>query len=80
MKRGTDRIGSVYKKAVYVQYTDETFTKEVQQPRSLGLVGPVLRAEVGDTMEIVYFNNASREYSMHPHGVKYLKEHEGLFL
>ena len=77
IKTGSDRIGSVYRKAVYAQFTDATFTQEVRKPASLGLVGPVLRAEVGDTMEIVYLNNASREYSMHPHGVKYLKEHEG---
>jgi Multicopper oxidase len=42
-----------------------------------GILGPVLRAEVGDTIRILFKNNASRPCSMHPHGVFYGKDSEG---
>ena len=43
----------------------------------MGLLGPILRAEVGDTIKVVFKNNASRPYSVHPHGVFYEKASEG---
>ena len=77
-----DRItsGAIYRKAIYREYTDATFT--TRKPRApqdeyLGLLGPILRAEVGDTIKVVFKNNASRPYSMHPHGVFYEKASEG---
>jgi hypothetical protein len=42
-----------------------------------GILGPVLRAEVGDTIRVVFKNNAGREYSVHAHGVFYRKDSEG---
>ncbi|XP_072514290.1 ferroxidase HEPHL1 [Salminus brasiliensis] len=71
------RIGHVYKKAVFRQYTDGSYTQEVRKPAWLGYLGPVLRAEVGDIIEIHMKNFASRSYSMHPHGVFYEKNSEG---
>jgi len=41
------------------------------------LLGPILRAEVGDTIKVVFKNMASRPYTMHPHGVFYEKASEG---
>jgi FtsP/CotA-like multicopper oxidase with cupredoxin domain len=70
----------VYKKAIYREYTDATFsTLKVRPPEEqyLGLLGPVLRGEVGDTIKVVFKNNASHPYSMHPHGVLYQKDSEG---
>ena len=32
---------------------------------------------MGDVIEVVFLNNASRPYSMHPHGVQYDKNNEG---
>ncbi len=80
VERGPHRIGSVYRKALYREYTDETFTH--LKPRSAewessGILGPILRAEVGDTIRVVFRNNATRPYSMHPHGVFYKKDSEG---
>ncbi len=43
----------------------------------LGILGPVLRGEVGDTIKVVFKNNATHPFSMHPHGVFYVKESEG---
>lgn len=80
MQRGPDRIGSVYRKALYREYTDATFT--TLKPRTtewehLGYLGPVVRAEVGDTIRIVFRNNGRHPYSVHPHGVLYDKSSEG---
>lgn len=39
--------------------------------------GPVIRAEVGDTIQVVFYNRASKPFSMQPHGVFYEKDYEG---
>src|SRR5256885_3715991 len=80
MQNGPDRIGRVYKKAVYREYTDATFTKlKPSGPgeEHLGLLGPVVRAEVGDTIKFVFKNNTRFPVSVHPHGVSYAKNAEG---
>lgn len=80
-ERGAHYIGSTYRKAVYREYTDATFTKLKPRPRDqqyLGILGPIIHAEVGDTIKVVFKNNASRPYSMHPHGVLYKKDSEGV--
>lgn len=77
---GPHHIGSAYKKAIYREYTDGTFTRLKPRPADqqyLGLVGPILRGEVGDTIRVVFRNHASHPYSMHPHGVLYTKDSEG---
>ena len=79
-ERGPHRIGTVYRKALYREYTDQTFTQIKPRPTQwehTGLLGPILRAEVGDTIRVVFKNNATRPYSMHPHGVFYDKDSEG---
>ena len=79
-ERGPSRIGSVYRKALYREYTDDTFTRlkpRLPEWEHTGILGPILRAEVGDTIRILFKNNATRPYSMHPHGVFYRKDSEG---
>jgi FtsP/CotA-like multicopper oxidase with cupredoxin domain len=74
---GPHRIGRMYKKAIYREYTDATFSTLKVRPAEeqyLGLLGPILRGEVGDTIKVVFKNNASHPYSMHPHGVWYQKD------
>ena len=66
----------VYRKALYREYSDSTFT--VRKPRPpewehLGYLGPVIRGTVGDTIRIIFKNNAAMPYTMHPHGVFYDK-------
>ena len=80
VERGPHRIGSIYRKALYREYTDETFARLKPRPaewESSGILGPILRAEVGDTIRVVFKNNATHPYSMHPHGVFYKKDSEG---
>ena len=40
-------------------------------------MGPILRGAVGDTIKVVFKNNATHPFSMHPHGVVYKKDSEG---
>ncbi|CAO2623640.1 Heph [Lemmus lemmus] len=77
LKSGKDRIGSSYKKTVYKEYSDGTYTVEVAKPAWLGFLGPLLQAEVGDVMRIHLKNFASRPFTIHPHGVFYEKDSEG---
>ena len=75
-----DRIGKVYRKAIYREYTDSTFSTRKPRPpewQHLGMLGPLIRAAVGDTIKVVFRNMATRPYSMHPHGVFYTKDSEG---
>ncbi|MGC1617771.1 MAG: multicopper oxidase domain-containing protein [Candidatus Acidiferrum sp.] len=77
---GPHRIGRIYKKAIYREYTDDTFTTLKERSAEgayLGLLGPILRAEVGDTIKVVFKNKATHPFSMHPHGVLYQKDSEG---
>jgi manganese oxidase len=80
VEQGPHRIGKVYRKAIYREYTDETFTK--LKPRApewqhTGLLGPVIRGEVGDTIRVVFKNNITHACSIHAHGVFYNKDSEG---
>ena len=73
-------LGAKFKKAIYREYTDATFS--TLKPRApewehLGILGPLVRAEVGDTIKIVFRNNVSFPVSLHPHGVFYDKNSEG---
>ena len=64
---GPNHIGHIYRKAIYREYTDATFATRKQRPPEdeyLGVLGPILRAEVGDTIKVVFKNNSSRPYSM----------------
>ncbi|KAI1898621.1 hypothetical protein AGOR_G00074270 [Albula goreensis] len=64
LERGPRRIGKEYKKAVYVEYTDESFRN--RKTEIMGLVGPVLRGEVEDQIKIVFMNRASQPYNIYP--------------
>ncbi|XP_066096925.1 ceruloplasmin isoform X1 [Saccopteryx bilineata] len=77
LQNGPDRIGRSYKKALYVQYTDATFKTMIEKPVWLGFLGPVIKAETGDTVYVHLKNSASWPYTFHSHGIVYYKEHEG---
>ena len=72
--RSATRIGKVYKKAMYREFTDSTFTKMKKRSpdmEHLGIMGPMIRAEEEDQIEIVLKNMATKNYSIQPHGVSY---------
>ncbi len=64
-------------KTRFVEYTDDTFTTRKPQPDWLGILGPVIRAEVGDEIVVEFFNRGHVAHDMHPHGLRYDKDNEG---
>ncbi|XP_009953857.1 PREDICTED: hephaestin-like protein 1, partial [Leptosomus discolor] len=68
-----DLIGSKYKKVVYREYTSGNFTQRkvrTEEEEHLEILGPLLHAEVGDSVLIVFKNKASRPYSISAHGIE----------
>src|SRR3954470_22482108 len=77
---GPDRIGTTYTKSLYREYTDASFHTLKPRPAAwahLGFLGPVIHAEVGDKVRLVFKNNLQRPVSIHMHGLKYDKGAEG---
>ena len=77
---GGPRAHLIYHKALYREYTDATFKTLKMRPQQwehLGLLGPLIRAEVGDSIRVVFKNNTHLSVTMHPHGVEYKKDAEG---
>jgi FtsP/CotA-like multicopper oxidase with cupredoxin domain len=64
-------------KTRFVEYTDATFNTPKPQPEWLGILGPVIRAEVGDEVIVDFLNRSRRGHDMHPHGLHYDKVNEG---
>ena len=63
--RSYNRIGGTYIKAMYVEYTDSSFkTKKLRTPSEmhLGFMGPVIKAEVGDVIRVVFENKVNSKY------------------
>jgi FtsP/CotA-like multicopper oxidase with cupredoxin domain len=85
LESGDDESGAglkhrVYHKAIYREYTDATF--ETLKPRPaewqhLGILGPLIRLEVGDSVRVVFRNNTHLVLTIHPHGLEYTKDAEG---
>jgi FtsP/CotA-like multicopper oxidase with cupredoxin domain len=70
----------VYHKAIFREYNDATFQHlkaRTAEWEHLGILGPLIRAEVGDSIRVVFRNNTHLSVSMHPHGLEYKKDAEG---
>ncbi|KAM6955146.1 coagulation factor V-like [Lycodopsis pacificus] len=81
LRQSSTRIGGKYKKAVYTLYKNESFTERLeskQRKNELGILGPVIRAQIRDVVKIVFKNKASRPYSIYPHGLTIEKSDEGV--
>ncbi len=66
-------------KTRFIEYTDDTFTTPKPQPEWLGILGPIIRAEVGDEVVVEFLNRTHIAHNMHPHGLRYDKNNEGSF-
>ncbi len=66
-----------WNKTRYIEYTDATFSVRKPQPEWLGILGPVIRAEVGDSIVVDFLNRSQLPHSIHPHGLRYDKADEG---
>jgi len=64
-------------KTRFIEYTDTTFSTRKLQPEWLGVLGPIIRAEVGDTIVVEFLNRSIRVHDIHPHGLRYDKSSEG---
>ena len=60
--QNAQRIGGTYLKAIYEQYTNVSFSTKVRKPEHLGFLGPVIRAEVNDMIEVVFMNNVRHKF------------------
>lgn len=72
-------IGRIYLKAIYREYLPGFSALKLRGSAEahLGLLGPPIRAEVGDTLIVHFRNNTRFPLSIHPHGVLYDKNSEG---
>jgi FtsP/CotA-like multicopper oxidase with cupredoxin domain len=73
---------NTYLKAIYREYTDATFQTLKPRPpqwEHLGILGPLIRAEVGDTIKVVFKNNTDLICTMHTHGLLYDAASEGAY-
>jgi len=66
-----------WNKTRYFEYTDATFAVRKPQPIWLGILGPIIRAEVGDAVVVHFLNRSHQPHSIHPHGLRYDKANEG---
>jgi Multicopper oxidase len=66
-----------WSKTRFIEYTDDTFSVRKPQPPWLGILGPIIRAEVGDTIVVHFLNRSQVAHSIHPHGLRYDKQNEG---
>ncbi|XP_032371119.1 coagulation factor V isoform X5 [Etheostoma spectabile] len=81
LRQSPKRIGGKYKKAVYTLFNNESFTERLeskQRKNELGILGPVIKAQIRDVIKIVFKNMASRPYSIYPHGLTIEKSDEGV--
>ncbi|CAC5377477.1 HEPH [Mytilus coruscus] len=67
--RNTDMfIGTQYKKTVYREFYDASFSRQVQRTEKdnhLGILGPFIKAEVGDVIQVFFKNMASFDNSIY---------------
>eukprot|EP00009_Paramoeba_aestuarina_P003457 CAMPEP_0201524008 /NCGR_PEP_ID=MMETSP0161_2-20130828/21056_1 /ASSEMBLY_ACC=CAM_ASM_000251 /TAXON_ID=180227 /ORGANISM="Neoparamoeba aestuarina, Strain SoJaBio B1-5/56/2" /LENGTH=383 /DNA_ID=CAMNT_0047923263 /DNA_START=18 /DNA_END=1169 /DNA_ORIENTATION=+ len=63
-------------KARYVEYTDDSFSETEETDPSLGIMGPVIRAKVGDTITVILKNFLDEECGIHVHGLQYKRSQE----
>jgi FtsP/CotA-like multicopper oxidase with cupredoxin domain len=80
VERRQGRIGSTYVKSLYRGYTDASFSRpapRAAEERANGMLGPTIRAEVGDKIKVVFRNRTRIPQSVHAHGVFYDKHSEG---
>ncbi|XP_060234109.1 ceruloplasmin isoform X1 [Meriones unguiculatus] len=81
-EQGATRIGGSYKKLVYREYTDGSFTTRKQRgpdEEHLGILGPVIWAEVGDIIKVTFQNKGPYPLSIQPMGVRFTVENDGTY-
>eukprot|EP00163_Fabomonas_tropica_P025344 TRINITY_DN4376_c0_g1_i3.p1 TRINITY_DN4376_c0_g1~~TRINITY_DN4376_c0_g1_i3.p1 ORF type:complete len:798 (-),score=201.74 TRINITY_DN4376_c0_g1_i3:2315-4708(-) len=72
-----DRVGRVYSKSRFTAYTDASFASPISLDSDLGLAGPILRAEVGDTVRVTVRNTSPYTIGLNVQGALVDKANEG---
>ncbi|XP_043913648.1 coagulation factor VIII isoform X1 [Protopterus annectens] len=70
-----------FKKVVFREFLDKTFTEPAfrgEREKHLGLLGPVIRAEVNDVVVITFMNLASRPYFLYTQLMPYKRTIDGI--
>lgn len=57
-----------YRKAFFVQYTDDTFSTRSPQPAHMGFLGPTMVLEPGDTLIVMLQNHLPFAVNFDPEG------------
>jgi hypothetical protein len=68
---GKKLIGRKYKKARFHEYTDVQYGEKMNRSKReehLGILGPVIRAEVGDTIQVLLINLTPKPVSIYLQG------------
>ncbi|XP_061691425.1 coagulation factor VIII [Syngnathoides biaculeatus] len=71
-RRGMRKFLPKYKKVVFKEYRDKDFLEPVHRgelQKHLGIMGPLIKAEVNELLTVIFKNKASRPYSFHLQGV-----------
>ena len=74
-----NHIGGIYEKGFFAEYTDATFSTSVNTSIHLGILGPVLKGEVGDTIVVTLKNDLPFNISLYLQGVSFPKSEDGLW-
>ncbi|KPP74504.1 coagulation factor VIII-like, partial [Scleropages formosus] len=72
MRKGMRKYLPKYKKVVFRAYLDQDFKYPASRgelEEHLGIMGPVIKAEINDFLTVTFKNLASRPFSFHLHGV-----------
>lgn len=77
LSRNDQRIGRLYHKSVFREYSKNFAKIKNNRAEFMGILGPIIRAEVGDRIIVHFKNNSRFASSIHPHGVLYKKDSEG---
>ena len=78
-EESSTKIGGKYTKAVFRQYTDIRYIQPANRPTDeehLGLLGPALKAEVGDALLVTVRNRVRYPISLLAHGLSYSFQEE----
>uniref|UniRef100_A0A670Y2J3 Plastocyanin-like domain-containing protein n=1 Tax=Pseudonaja textilis TaxID=8673 RepID=A0A670Y2J3_PSETE len=68
------KLSRSYKKVVFQEYFDSSFTRQIvrgELDEHLGILGPFIRGQVEDTIVVTFKNMASRPYSFHSNLLPY---------
>jgi len=65
-------------KTRFIEYTDDTFTTKKPQPEWLGILGPIIRAEVGDEVDVTFIEPHPPPHNMHRTGCVMTRTAKGL--